>query len=179
MDPFRHPNPDSPPPVWDDSDEGMNYLRRLRGKSADSGASTKVKSASETLTAKKAADILPPTGAHSVFIERRKAPRYACSGRIEMQVQGANYRIGGTLADISLHGCYVEMNSTYPVDTMLNLELDVISMKIKLTGIVRASYPFLGMGISFGEIEGKARTQLQDLMLALAARKAAYGASAL
>jgi hypothetical protein len=87
--------------------------------------------------------------------------------------------MGGTLTDISLNGCYVEMNNTYPVDTKLNLELDVISMKIKLSGIVRATYPFLGMGISFGQIEAKPLAQLQELLVALAARKAAYGASSL
>jgi PilZ domain. len=150
----------------------MNYLRRLKGKPGNPTANTNV-------TANKAADAIPPTGAHSVFIERRKAPRYSCSGQIQMQVEGANYRMGGTLSDISLNGCYVEINNTYPVGTKLNLELDVISMKIKLPGTVRATYPFLGMGIFFGEVEGKPLAQLQELLVALAARKAAYGASSL
>jgi hypothetical protein len=179
VDPLKHPNPDSPPPALDDNDEGMNYLRRLKGRPGNSATNTNVESSNGTLTANKAVDIPPPTGAHSVFRDRRKAPRYACSGRIEMKVQGATYRIFGTLTDISLHGCYVEMNNTYPVDTQLSLDLDVISMKIKLTGVVRASYPFLGMGISFGKIEGKPLAQLQELLVALVARKAAYGTCAL
>jgi PilZ domain len=175
VDPFSHPNQDSLPPAMDDSDEGMNYLRRLKGKPGDSAAKTNVKSGSGTLAANKAADVLPPIGAHSTFIERRKDPRYSCSGRIQMQVEGANYRLGGTLTNISLHGCYVEMNNTYPVGTKLNLELDVISMKIELPGIVRATYPFLGMGIYFGQPEAKILAQLQELLVALAARTAAYG----
>jgi hypothetical protein len=179
VDPFNHANQDSLPPALDDSDEGMNYLRRLKGKPGDSAAKTGVQSGGRPLPASKAADVVPPIGAHSTFIERRKDPRYSCSGRIQMQVDGANYGLGGILTNISLHGCYVEMNNTYPVGTKLNLELDVISMKIKLSGIVRATYPFLGMGIYFGEIESKPLAQLKELLLALAARKAAYGASSL
>jgi hypothetical protein len=83
--------------------------------------------------------------------------------------------MGGTLTDISLHGCYVEMNNTYPVGTKLSLELEVISMRIKLAGVVRAAYPFLGMGISFGQVEASRLAQLQELLVALVARKA-YGA---
>jgi hypothetical protein len=85
----------------------------------------------------------------------------------------------GTLTDLSLQGCYVEMNNIYPVGTKLNMELEAISMKVKLSGIVRAAYPFLGMGISFDAIEFKQLAQLQELLTALAGRKAAFGASAL
>jgi hypothetical protein len=48
-------------------------------------------------------------------------------------------------------------------------------MKIELPGIVRATYPFLGMGIYFGQPEAKILAQLQELLVALAARTAAYG----
>jgi PilZ domain len=178
VDPHNHPKQYSLSPDLDDTDEGMNYLRRLKGKPQGSPAHANVNRGSSTLTASKTADDHPAIGAASPFTERRKAPRYSCSGRIEMRVEGADYRMGGTLTDISLHGCYVEMNNTYPVGTKLNLELEVISMKVKLPGIVRAAYPFLGMGISFGEIEAKPLAQLQELLVALAARKA-YGASGL
>jgi PilZ domain len=178
VDPHNHPNRYILSPDLDDCDEGMNYLRRLKGKPGDSVNNANIDAGSGTLTASKTAEDHPAIGTASPFTERRKAPRFSCSGRIEMRVEGADYRMGGTLTDISLHGCYVEMNSTYPVGTKLNLELEVISMKVKLPGVVRAAYPFLGMGISFGEIEAKPLAQLQELLVALAARKA-YGAAGL
>jgi hypothetical protein len=178
VDPHNHPNRYSLTPALDDSDEGTNYLRRLKGKPGGSVDHANAGSGSGTLTASKTPEAPPAIGAASPFTERRKAPRFSCAGRIEMRVEGADYRMGGTLTDISLHGCYVEMNNTYPVGTKLNLELEVISKKLKLSGVVRAAYPFLGMGISFGAIERKPLAELQELLVALAARKA-HGASGL
>jgi hypothetical protein len=172
VDPHNHPNRYSLSPDSDNSDESVNYLRRLKGKPGDSIDHANVGTGSGPLTASKAAENPTAIGAASPFTERRKAPRFSCAGRIEMRVEGADYRTGGTLTDISLHGCYVEMNNTYPVGTKLNLELEVISMKVALSGEVRAAYPFLGMGISFGEIERKPLAQLQELLVALTARKA-------
>jgi hypothetical protein len=167
-------------PELADNDDGTNYLRRLKGKSAESPtAAVNASACNGTLTANKTINDRPATGAVSVFTERRKAPRFSCTGRIEMRVEGADYRMWGTLTDLSLQGCYVEMNNTYPVGTKLNMELEAISMKVKLSGIVRAAYPFLGMGISFDAIEFKQLAQLQELLTALAGRKAAFGASAL
>ena len=59
----------------------------------------------------------------------------------------------GTLTDISLHGCYVEMNATFPVDTKVDLVLKSFGIRIHTPGRVRATYPSLGMGICFAEIE--------------------------
>lgn len=174
MDPHNHPNRYSLSPDLDDSEEGTNYLRRLKGKPGGS-VDKNLATGSRTLTTSKTAADPPAIGAASPFTERRKTPRFSCSGRIEMRVEGADYRMGGTLTDISLHGCYVEMNNTYPVGTKLSLELEVISMRIKLAGVVRAAYPFLGMGISFGQVEASRLAQLQELLVALVARKA-YGA---
>ena len=55
----------------------------------------------------------------------------------------------GTLTDISLHGCYVEMNATSPIDTKVDLVLKSFGIRIEVSGTVRTSYPFLGMGIGF------------------------------
>jgi PilZ domain len=62
-------------------------------------------------------------------------------------------RIWGTVTDISLHGCYVEMNTTLPVGTKVDLVLKSFGVRIEAPGTVRASYPFLGMGICFAEIQ--------------------------
>jgi len=73
----------------------------------------------------------------------------------------------GTLTDISLHGCYVEMQTTFPVDTKVNLVLKSFGVRIQAPGTVRASYPFLGMGICFAEIEPAQQLQLRQLLDAL------------
>jgi hypothetical protein len=78
----------------------------------------------------------------------------------------------GTVTDVSLHGCYVEMNTTFPVDTKVGLVLKSFGIRIEAPGTVRASYPFLGMGICFAEIEPAQQLQLKQLLAALAGRSA-------
>ena len=78
----------------------------------------------------------------------------------------------GTVTDVSLHGCYVEMNTTFPVGTKVDLVLKSFGIRIETPGTVRASYPFLGMGICFAEIEPVQQTQLKQLLAALPGRSA-------
>ena len=56
------------------------------------------------------------------FKDRRQSPRLRCSGSVEFRAEGSDVRIWGTLTDISLHGCYVEMSTTFPVDARVDLD---------------------------------------------------------
>jgi hypothetical protein len=78
----------------------------------------------------------------------------------------------GTLTDVSMHGCYVEMNTTFPVGTKVNLVLKSFGIRVQAPGTVRVIYPFLGMGISFAEIEPEQLLQLEQLLAALAGHSA-------
>ncbi len=102
------------------------------------------------------------------YKERRRSPRYHCSGSVEFQAQGSEVRVWGTLTDISLHGCYVEMSATFPVETVARLVLEVLGIQVRVLGSVRVSYPFLGMGIGFTEIEPAQQLQLERLIGTLA-----------
>jgi hypothetical protein len=77
----------------------------------------------------------------------------------------------GTLTDISLHGCYVEMNTTFPVGTRVDLVLKSFGIRIHSPGTVRATYPFLGMGISFNDIDIEEQQRLKQLLAALTGQK--------
>jgi PilZ domain-containing protein len=104
--------------------------------------------------------------------ERRQSPRLRCSGSAEFRVEGNDARMRRTVTDVSLHGCYVEMNTTFPAGTKVALVLQSFGIRIKSPGTVRASYPFLGMGICFAEIEPVQQMQLNQLLAALAGRSA-------
>jgi hypothetical protein len=47
-------------------------------------------------------------------------------------------RMWGTVPDVSLHGCYVEMNTTFPVGTKVDLVLKSFGIRIESPGTVRA-----------------------------------------
>jgi hypothetical protein len=57
--------------------------------------------------------------------ERRRSPRYKCEGSAEFRVGGTDVRTWGTLTDLSIHGCYIEMTATFPVGAMVDLVLEI------------------------------------------------------
>ena len=76
----------------------------------------------------------------------------------------------GTLTDVSLHGCYVEMNNTFPVDTKLSLVLEAMDIRVHTQAVVRVSYPFLGMGLAFLKIDPGQLQQLKQMLHALSGK---------
>jgi hypothetical protein len=139
-------------------EEGVNYLRRIRVSVAkDVTPSTPAKVDGKAKAVAVAAE----------FKERRQSVRIRCSGSVEFRAEGRPDRLWGTLTDISLHGCYVEMHTTFPVGTKVDLILKSFGVQIHTSGVVRVSYPFLGMGIGFAEIEAGQQEQLKHLLDAL------------
>src|SRR5712671_6416499 len=144
-------------------EEGVDYLRRLRGAAVEGAPADAVaRSGSEA----------PAAADSAAWIDRRKSPRLRCSGSAEVRTEGSDVCRWGTVTDISQHGCYVEMNTTFPVDTKVDLVLKSFGIRIETPGEVRASYPSLGMGICFAEIEPVQQMQLKQLLAALAGRSA-------
>lgn len=81
--------------------------------------------------------------------EKRRSPRYKCEGSIDIREEGCDVRTWAGFSDISLEGCYVEAQATYPAGTVLNLKLDIDDIRVETRGRVRVNYPYLGMGIAF------------------------------
>src|SRR5229473_3941135 len=81
-------------------EDGGNYLRRPKGEPAEGAPAD---------AAAKGAGRNPEAAATAALKERRQSPRLRCSGSVEFRAEGNNARKWGTLTDVSLHGCYVEM----------------------------------------------------------------------
>jgi PilZ domain len=144
-------------------DEGVNYLRRLKGAGSAAAAAPPMKNEGHSATA------TPPHGK-----ERRLSARLRCSGSAEFRAWGSNVHMWGTLTDISLHGCYMEMNNTFPVNTKVDLVLKSCGVRIEVSGSVRTSYPALGMGIGFVDIKPDQQLQLNQLLSALGGQSAFF-----
>ena len=158
MDPRVYPVQAGLPQDSSNGEEGVNYLRRLKGGAA-AGAP-----ADASANGGRA-----PADPDSIdWTERRQSPRLRCSGSVEFRAEDSDVRMWGTLTDVSLHGCYVEMNTTFPAGTKVNLVLKSFGIRIQAPGTVRVTYPFLGMGIGFAEIELEQQLQLKQLIAALA-----------
>ncbi|HKU28132.1 MAG TPA: PilZ domain-containing protein [Candidatus Sulfotelmatobacter sp.] len=100
---------------------------------------------------------------------KRRAARYKCEGSAELREEGCDVRTWATFTDISLYGCYVEAQATYPAGTILNMRLEANGTRVETRGNVRVNYPYLGMGIAF---VGMTDENLQHLrqMLAVISR---------
>jgi PilZ domain-containing protein len=110
--------------------------------------------------------------------EKRRSPRYNCEGRIDLSEVGCDAHTWADFTDISLHGCYVEAQATYPVGTSLRMKLEINHLKIETTGTVRVNYPYVGMGISFGEMSEENRSQLKQLLATISRRVIVMGPGA-
>jgi PilZ domain-containing protein len=143
----------------DDNDAGAAYLSALR-------QSTKPHAASAAAPAR-ALESHPRNVAsphNSPRADKRKSPRYPCEGSARIQEVGNNTATWAKLADISMHGCYVETATPFRLGTSLALKLDANNYRIEATGEVRVVYSGLGMGISFITMSDEDRARLRELV---------------
>jgi hypothetical protein len=100
--------------------------------------------------------------------DKRRNPRYKCEGSAEFRSEGSTVRTWATVTDLSRSGCYVEMQATSPVDTPLAMTIEVAGIRVRVKGVVRVSYPFLGMGIAFTEVADDDQAHFDELLTRLA-----------
>jgi PilZ domain len=163
VDPDVYPVQPGVAPDSRKSEDTTNYLRRLKDAAEQDMRSAPATGASPG----------PATASNApVTVERRRSPRLTCTGSAEFRAEGSDVRMWGTLQDVSLHGCYVEMNATFPAGTRVSLALEALGIRVQVQGSVRVSYPFLGMGICFTEIEPGEQQHLEQLLAALARQNA-------
>lgn len=99
--------------------------------------------------------------------EKRRSPRYKCEGSAEIREDGRDVRTWATFTDISLHGCYLEAQATYPPGTALHMKLEANGIVVESKGNVRVSYPYLGMGIAFEDMSEENQARLRRLLATL------------
>jgi hypothetical protein len=112
---------------------------------------------------------IPQDGeSQNVAPERRRDVRYKCAGSAEFHTDGIHVRTSAAVSDISRSGCYVELQATSAVNTLVDLLITVNGIGVRVKGVVRTSYPLLGMGIAFTEVSEEAQAQLEELILSCA-----------
>ena len=147
-----------------ETDEGISYLRALK-QPEHSPAATAVAPALDTRPAAGSATEVSNTTERYPGSEKRRSRRYHCEGSVEIQEDGCDVHTWATFTDISLHGCYVEAQATYPVGTVLHLKLEADGVRVVCkAACVRVSYPYLGMGISFVDMSEENRSGLKEML---------------
>jgi hypothetical protein len=88
-------------------------------------------------------------GTAAVSKERRKFPRHACRIEALVTIEGTDLNSPAKITDISLSGCYVEMLSPLPLNTLIELTMNLTHTTLHVHGQVRTSQMGMGMGVSF------------------------------
>lgn len=150
----------------EETNESVSYLKALKRSDKPAGASA----AAPALAPKRGPEdtvLKDPTlevGEPFHGTEKRRSVRYKCEGSAELRAKSGDVRTWASFQDVSLHGCYVETQATYPVGTSLSMKLEANGVRVEATGEVRVNYPYLGMGIAFREMSEENREQLKKLL---------------
>jgi len=81
--------------------------------------------------------------------ERRGFPRHTCRIEALVAIEGTDMNSPAIASDISLGGCYLEMLSPFPVNSVIELTMNPSNATLHVHGQVRTSQNGMGMGISF------------------------------
>src|ERR1700683_4403227 len=81
--------------------------------------------------------------------ERRQFPRRICAISAELTADGYSVGIPVKIADISLGGCYIEMFSPLPRNSLVEISCKLDDATLQMSGKVRSSQMGFGMGIAF------------------------------
>lgn len=84
--------------------------------------------------------------------ERRQFPRRMCAIEAQLTADGQSVGIPVKITDISLGGCYIEMFSPLPRNSLAELSLKLDESTVHISGKVRSSQTGFGMGIAFTSI---------------------------
>jgi hypothetical protein len=142
-----------------ESNESISYLLALKQSRPSQAAASAPATKTESLNAGNASPEQQFQGA-----EKRRSPRYKCQGSAEIREDGRDVRTWATFTDISLHGCYLEAQATYPAGAILHMKLKANSVEVETKGTVRVTYPYLGMGIAFEGMSEENHALLRRLL---------------
>lgn len=94
--------------------------------------------------------------------EQRRFPRKICRLAATVKAEDKSIQLQGTVTDISLDGCYIEMLTPLPSGTFIHASIVLDESQITAMGIVRYSQTGLGMGIEFMAMSPECFEQLRN-----------------
>lgn len=71
------------------------------------------------------------------------------------------------LTDLSLGGCYLEINAPFPMQSRVVLSMRVGDLAVQVEGVVRVMHPEAGMGVEFTQRTAQQRQQVEKFIEAL------------
>jgi len=141
--------------MTEEINDGIAYLLALKqsGSAAKSAAAVELQPSPD-----------PAPDSQHKGAEKRRSPRYKCEGSAQICEDGRDVPTWASFTDISLHGCYLEAQATYPTGTLLHMKMEASGVRLETQGIVRVTYPYLGMGVAFNNMSEENVVLLKRLL---------------
>jgi len=96
--------------------------------------------------------------------EKRWHTRFECTGGASVRADGSGFPVHGQVKDIAQGGVYVETTTPLTANTEVYVKMNVEDIQIESAGVVRTSYPMVGMGISFQNISAENQEQVDRII---------------
>jgi hypothetical protein len=96
--------------------------------------------------------------------DKRWHSRLECNGSAAVLSLGSKFAVHGTVKDVSRGGVYVEVTTALPVKSKVTLEIIIEGIALEGKGVVRTSYPMVGMGISFQSLSRENEENLARIL---------------
>ena len=103
------------------------------------------------------------------FAERRAHPRYVLIAPADAFEPIANIRVSGRTAEISLGGCYVDVEEPMPKGAVIELSIQRDISELKTWGRVVYAHEQVGMGVQFLDTAPDQRALLHQWIQELSA----------
>jgi len=104
--------------------------------------------------------------------EKRWHTRVECIGGASVQAEGSGYPVRGQVKDIAHGGAYVDTITPLTVNTKVYIKMIVEDVAIESAGVVRTSYPMVGMGVSFQNISPENQLRIDNVIQTIRNRSA-------
>ena len=102
--------------------------------------------------------------------ERRVYPRFEWSTTANISDLSGGPSAQARLADIGLGGCYLDMLAPSPVNTRVQISLEIEKERFEATAEVKFSAPRMGMGLQFISMSDRGRALLEKLLRRLSGK---------
>ncbi|HEY6130051.1 MAG TPA: PilZ domain-containing protein [Candidatus Acidoferrum sp.] len=86
-------------------------------------------------------------------VERRRSTRIPFIASAEIIDEAENTRSASQLADLSLHGCFVQLPNPFPEGTAVTIEIYKDEDFVETPATVAYLMPKRGMGLTFTDME--------------------------
>jgi hypothetical protein len=104
--------------------------------------------------------------------EKRWAARHACSGSASIRAAGSAFPLHCEVTDIARGGIYIDTRTPLPAATEVQVRMNVEDECIEFAGVVRTSYPMVGMGIRFHKVSAETRRKIDNVIQRLVSKAA-------